>query len=130
MINKLIIAGGRNYKFTDSDIQKLDDLLPIGEVVSGGAKGADREGELWAKSHGIDIKQFLPDWKAYGKAAGPMRNFDMAEYATAVALFPGGRGTDSMCREAKQAGIDIFDFRDNNDRRLFPTSKRPQRRNA
>jgi predicted Rossmann-fold nucleotide-binding protein len=34
----------------------------------------------------------------------------MAEYAEAVVLFPGGRGTASMRREAEKAGIQIYDF--------------------
>jgi predicted Rossmann-fold nucleotide-binding protein len=34
----------------------------------------------------------------------------MAEYADAVALFPGGRGTASMRKEAEKAGIEVYDF--------------------
>jgi len=33
-----------------------------------------------------------------------------AEYADAVATFPGGRGTDSIYGEAKKVGITIYDF--------------------
>ena len=35
----------------------------------------------------------------------------MAQYADAVALFPGGIGTKSMYNEAVAAGIVIYDFR-------------------
>jgi predicted Rossmann-fold nucleotide-binding protein len=35
----------------------------------------------------------------------------MAEYADAVALFPGGRGTENMASEAAKAGLKVFDFR-------------------
>jgi hypothetical protein len=45
---KLIIAGGRDYKFTKSDLEKLDSIEGITEVVSGGARGADKCGEIWA----------------------------------------------------------------------------------
>ncbi len=107
---KLIIAGGRNYRLTSMDIAMLD-LLKITEVVSGGATGADASGESYAGSRGYPVKRFPADWKAHGKAAGPIRNRQMAEYADGVALFPGGRGTESMHREAKRAGIDIYDFR-------------------
>jgi len=108
---KMIIAGGRDYRFTDHDRAWLDSL-PIGEVVSGGASGSDAEGEEWARSRGIPIRVFNADWNTYGRAAGPIRNRDMAQYADAVALFPGGRGTASMKREALAAGIRIFEFGD------------------
>jgi predicted Rossmann-fold nucleotide-binding protein len=35
----------------------------------------------------------------------------MAQYADAVVLFPGGKGTQSMFDEATKAGIVIFDWR-------------------
>lgn len=41
---KLIIAGGRSYRFTMDDLARLHDLRMtrnITEVVSGGASGAD-----------------------------------------------------------------------------------------
>jgi hypothetical protein len=102
-----IIAGGRDYNLTLSDEAWLD-TLPIREVVSGGASGADAGGEAWAKKRGIPIKRFPADWKTHGRAAGPIRNRQMAEYADAVVLFPGGRGTDSMRREAERQELRIF----------------------
>jgi len=107
---KLIIAGGRNYRLSEEDRQELD-RIPISEVVSGGASGADADGELYAKDHCLPVTRFPADWRTHGKAAGPIRNRQMAEYADGVALFPGGRGTASMFAEAKKAGIEIFDFR-------------------
>ena len=109
---KLIIAGGRDYKMTFEDWQKLDEI-DITEVVSGGASGADAEGERYAKNKAIPVSRFPADWKAHGKAAGPIRNRQMAKYADAVVLFPGGRGTASMRKEAIMAGIKIYDLRNN-----------------
>lgn len=126
---KLIIAGGRDYQFTQSDFDLLDGLRlkhPVEEVVSGGATGADSGGEDWAKSREIPVKGFPADWKTYGKAAGPMRNQAMASYADAVALFPGGKGTASMYRIAKATGIEIYDFRNTADTRV--NRQRPQPR--
>ena len=108
---KLIIAGGRNYRFTPSDWSRLDALLGlVAEVVSGAATGADQAGERWAERHGIPVKRFPADWGKHDRAAGPIRNVAMARYADAVALFPGGRGTASMRRVAEKAGITIYDF--------------------
>ncbi len=109
---KLIIAGGRKYRLTENDRSyKLGSIAGITEVVSGAASGADRDGEQWAKERGIPIKKFPADWDSLGRAAGPIRNGAMAEYADAVALFPGGDGTDDMYRKADKAGLKIFDWR-------------------
>lgn len=107
---KLIIAGGRDYKLTSKDFERLN-AIQISEVVSGGCDGADRDGECYAYALGLPLKQFLADWKNNGRAAGPLRNRQMAEYADAVALFPGGKGTFSMYQEAQRAGIKIYDYR-------------------
>lgn len=112
---KLIIAGGRDFKFGDNEIATLDNIWfyeKVTEVVSGGAPGADACGEKWADNNAIPVTRFDADWGKHGRAAGPIRNAEMAKYADAVALFPGGRGTDSMYNEAVKAGIQIFDFRE------------------
>lgn len=111
---KLIIAGGRDYELDAMDFWRLEQLLPVvKEVVSGCARGADKCGEVWAEVNHIPIRRFPADWGRFGKSAGFKRNIEMAKYADAVALFPGGRGTAHMFRIAGQYGLRIFDFRDN-----------------
>lgn len=110
---KLIIAGGRDYDFNVHDYNHLDALQRehhFTEVVSGGATGADSDGESWAHHWKLPVKRFPADWALHGKKAGPLRNAEMAAYADAVALFPGGKGTESMRREDEKAGIKVFDF--------------------
>lgn len=114
VIERLIIAGGRDYELTPADYFRLVSLGDVREVVSGGATGADACGEAWANSRCIPIHREPVEpweWDRYGRRAGPMRNARMAAYATAVVLFPGGRGTSSMYREARRAGLVIFDWR-------------------
>ncbi len=109
---KTIIAGGRDFKPTEAHFRYLDDCrdaLPITEVVSGGAKGADEFGEAWAASRGVPVERFPADWAAYGKAAGPMRNAEMAAYADALIAFPGGRGTASMINLARIGGLHVVE---------------------
>lgn len=111
---KLIIAGGRDYIFKPDDPLKLDllhDEIKITEVVSGGARGADTRGEEWASSLDIPIKRFPAEWNKYGMRAGFMRNAEMAQYADAVVLFPGGKGTDHMYNVAKSYKLKIYDWR-------------------
>ena len=111
MGRKLIIAGGRNYSLTLDDESRLDSIGDVELVISGGATGVDRGGEGWAASRQIPLQVVEADWAAHGRAAGPIRNREMASIATAVALFPGGRGTESMFNEATKASLEIFDFR-------------------
>lgn len=109
VIERLIIAGGRDYFFDAEDVEWLESLGSVKEVVCGGAPGADQEGADLARRSGIPVKEFFADWKTHKLAAGPIRNREMAQYATALALFPGGRGSASMKKEAIKAGIDIYE---------------------
>lgn len=109
---RLIISGGRNYKFTNADITLLDNMRDkITEIITGGAKGADTEGLIYAEVHSIPVKVFMAVWSKFGRSAGHIRNRDMAIYADAVVLFPGGRGTESMYQFAVTQGLVIFDYR-------------------
>ena len=108
---KLIISGGRGYQLTENDIERLNAIDGVTEVLTGGFRGADATGESWANEAGIPVKRFLPDWKFYGTAAGQFRKMRIAEFADAVVLFPGGKGTASMKREAEKVGIKVYDWR-------------------
>jgi len=113
---KVIIAGGRDYQCHLDDVLMLHDLHldnNFTEIVSGAASGADREGEIFACDICIPVKRFPADWETHGKAAGPIRNKQMAQYADAVILFPGGKGTASMRKLAKEYGLKILYDADN-----------------
>lgn len=110
---KLIIAGGRSYKLGPKEFARLDSEFrgKISQVFSGGATGIDASGEFWAKCWGIPVRVIKPNWKKWGKAAGPIRNKAMAKLAGAVVLFQGGNGTKSMFQEAKKQNLKIYDWR-------------------
>ena len=109
---KLIISGGRKYKFTNEDIDLLHSIRHnITEIVHGGAAGADTEAGMYAQVYNIPCKVFKADWNRFGKSAGHLRNRDMAVYADAVLLFPGGRGTQSMHDIAVEYNLTILDYR-------------------
>lgn len=121
---KIIIAGGRDYKFTKEDVSFLEDLFfnseySITEVVSGGANGADREGEKFAEDCDIPLRIFTANWDKYKNAAGPIRNQKMADYADGVILFPGGKGTKDMYERAYHRNLLIWDVR-KGERSLIP----------
>jgi hypothetical protein len=52
----------------------------------------------------------LPDWESFGKAAGPIRNEEMADNAEALlAIWDGSsRGTISMIELARKKGLRVF----------------------
>ncbi len=96
---KVIIAGSRDGFVARNVFEAIEESkFKITEVISGGARGVDRDGEYWARLNNIPIKQFIPDWERSGKAAGLLRNLDMAEYADAlVAVWDGkSKGTKHM----------------------------------
>lgn len=108
---KVIIAGGRdfnNYNLLKSEILKLFDITKI-EVVSGGARGADRLGEQLAKEYKLPLNIFPAEWNVFGKSAGYIRNVKMAEYATHLVAFWDGysRGTEHMINIANEKGLTI-----------------------
>ena len=110
---KTIIAGGRDMRMTVDRLNCFinDSGFGISEVVCGMAKGIDETGRYWGESARVPVKQFPADWDAHGKAAGPIRNKQMAEYADALILIWDGksRGSASMLRLAKDAGLKIHE---------------------
>lgn len=98
---KLIIAGSRGILVPLQVIQAIvdtEDLNPK-EIVSGECTDSpDQSGEEWASFAEISVKGFPADWNTHGKAAGPIRNKQMAEYGEALIAFWDGksRGTKNM----------------------------------
>lgn len=109
---KLIIAGGRDFADYELLTAKIEELIvgePHVEIVSGGARGADRLGEFFAIDHDLPIKRFPADWDRYGKAAGFKRNSEMADYADHCICFWDGKskGTGHMINLAKSKGLKL-----------------------
>lgn len=118
---RVIIAGSRefpipfNLVFVTSAVEDALACLGIStydniEIVSGTARGADRMGEEWANLYGVNVKQFPADWDKHGKAAGPIRNAEMAEYGDVLIAFWDGesRGTKGMIDLAKKKGLKVI----------------------
>jgi len=109
---RVMIAGSRtfnDYKLLattcDHMLQNHSDV----EIVSGGAHGADKLGELYAEERGYEFRQFLPNWGRDGNAAGYMRNKLMVLYSDALIAFHDGesKGTGHTIDLAKGRGLKV-----------------------
>jgi len=106
--HRLIIAGSRGLSISDEEIS--DAVFTMGihvtEVVSGLAPGPDSDGKRWAERWGIPVTEFPANWKKYGKAAGPLRNKQMADYGDYLLAFWDGesRGTADMIQRMNLLG--------------------------
>lgn len=110
---KLIIAGCRDmtdWGVVHEGITRSGFGPKVTEVVSGGAQGVDYIGEGLAEKSGLPVKRFNADWKKHGKAAGPIRNRQMAEYGDALlAIWDGeSRGTKNMIEEMERLGKPVY----------------------
>jgi hypothetical protein len=123
---KVCVFGTRD--FTDFRLlcRKLDKYTVMFDdvvVISGGNKtkigygkyaGADYLGETWAflPHNRYTVLRFHPDWDTYGKAAGPIRNEEMALYTgphgLAVGFWDGkSPGTRSMIELCRKHGVPL-----------------------
>lgn len=109
---KVIVAGSLTFEDYQLLKKTMDELVNGHDdvtVLSGTADGADKLGEQWAFSRCYTVRRFHPDWKRYGKAAGPIRNHLMVmEADTLVAFWDGkSRGTASIIRLARSNGLTV-----------------------
>lgn len=110
---RVIIAGGRDFnnyellKKTTNEFLSNFDEEPC--IVCGRARGADTLGEKFAREYGYKIRYFPADWNTYGKAAGFIRNTEMADNADALIAFWDGKssGTKHMIETAQRKHIDV-----------------------
>jgi hypothetical protein len=108
---KLIIAGSRTLHPSPVLIKEMMGyygLLNVTEYVCGGANGVDASGRKHQEFEMLScqaanvkppkLKLFPADWVKHGRAAGPIRNMEMAAYADALLLIWDGqsRGSANM----------------------------------
>lgn len=116
---RIIIAGGRDFSNYSLLKQSVDTIVKNFHnenltIISGTARGADTLGEQYAEEQHLSIRRFPADWDTYGKNAGPIRNAQMATYASEgakgilIAFWDGkSKGTKNMINEASNKGLII-----------------------
>lgn len=126
----VVVSGGRDYKNESYVIEQLDAFhksMGIRLLVHGACypkanrvtralprESLDYLAGLWASNNGVDQKPFPADWNTHGRAAGPIRNKEMLEWAGSQYVkgsnlvifmaFPGGKGTNGCFNEAYKLG--------------------------
>ena len=108
---RTIIAGSRGvikYRHLVAAMSSVPFMPTV--IISGTARGADRLGEKYARKNKITLEKYPAEWNKHGKAAGMIRNREMASVADAlVALWDGkSRGTLNMIKTAKDFGLVVF----------------------
>ena len=117
-----IIAGGRDFDdffsadefikkiFKEKGIVKKRDVV----IISGGARGADKIAEDFSKKYELKNIIMNANWDLNGKAAGHIRNKEMAskslefEERTLIAFWDGkSKGTKNMIENANKMKIDV-----------------------
>ena len=99
----------------------MDDLIYLtmskfitrsNEIVSGGCPtGVDASAKNYASNKCMGYKEFPADWNKNGKAAGPIRNKQIAEYSDCLLLIWDGesKGSLSMKNEMLKLGKPVYE---------------------
>ncbi|AWH15522.1 hypothetical protein [Pseudomonas phage 98PfluR60PP] len=112
---KLIVAGGRDFTDVDRIVQEVYGLM-VNElkdfeiiIVQGEARGADKSAKLAAQRLKLNCESYPADWDTHGKAAGPIRNRQMAEIADGLLAFWDGesKGTANMIQVMRTHGKNV-----------------------
>lgn len=102
----IVIAGTRNISNASDAVSGAFFRSPWGnrhrvKIISGGGGNIDMAAEQFALQMRFPFQVFPADWEKHGKAAGPIRNRQMAEAAdVGIVVWDGqSRGTLNMVTE-------------------------------
>ena len=114
---RVLVCGGRIYNDRTAMWAWLDAYHAankIDVIIHGAAQGADRLAGLWAVARGVNEIKFPAEWVKYEEAAGPIRNQQMIDEGRVdtVVAFKGGKGTASMVKLARDAGLKILEVKE------------------
>lgn len=112
---RVLVCGGRKYEFgakVFAELNAAEEYYGDIIVIQGGATGADAFAKQWAASKGVCCIEVPAAWEAYDKRAGAIRNGWMLKFVLPhiVMAFPGGNGTNDMCKQASTAGVPVYRF--------------------
>ena len=106
----LVVAGTRtntNYALLKRHLRIYKQQIPNLKIVTGCARGTDALARRYAQENNLRLQVYKAEWNKYGRAAGPIRNKEMAATADCALLFwdNKSRGTKSMITELRKIGV-------------------------
>ena len=112
---RVIIAGSRSFNdyvlLREQCLSILQEKMRTHRViiVSGHARGADSLGERFANEFRLPFELHPAKWRLLGKAAGMVRNAEMAKCSDALIAFWDGEssGTRHMINFARKRGLEV-----------------------
>ena len=108
---KVIVAGSRDVRDFDAVSKAIKDSgFEVTLIIHEGARGVDTLAEKWAVKNDIPFEKYPADWDQYNKAAGHIRNSQMAAAGEALVAIrkDGSRGTTNMIEQAKKKGLPVY----------------------
>lgn len=115
---RVMVTGSRDLPDDGLVASALSAATREGDTVVHGdcPTGADAQADAWARAHARLVEPHPADWKAFGHAAGPMRNQAMVDSKPdlVLAFFTPGRehsrsrGTSMTVRMAHVAGLPVI----------------------
>lgn len=90
-------------------LEARDVTIVHGACPTGADQLAGQVADLWHWKQ----EPYEANWKAHGKAAGPIRNTAMVQAGADVCLtfaLPGSKGTLDCAKKARAAGIRVLDY--------------------
>lgn len=101
---RVAIVGSRGFHKLRDVADYVNGLPQEVIIVSGGAAGVDSTAERTAREREMKVLIFRPNWKEFGRAAGPMRNREIVQSSEAVVAFWDGKslGTRNTIELAKR----------------------------
>lgn len=106
---RVAVVGSRTFGDYKLMCEVLDNMN-ISEIVSGGARGADKLAERYASERGLSTRVFKANWKKHGIRAGYIRNHDIINNCDVVVAFWDGKskGTKHSIDLADKVGKDVY----------------------
>lgn len=119
---KLVVSGSRHINDYNLFYQALGESGFLSTkrgvecIIQGGAHGVDGLAKRWADENEVPVVTIEADWNEHGKAAGPIRNSEMVQYAIEngepaglLAIWDGySRGTWDCIKKAQAKGLIIY----------------------
>lgn len=117
---KILVVGSRTFNQYELMVRTLDKVILEStgiardgnnnhiEIISGGAHGADKMSEVYAKQINCKMTIFPADWRKHGRSAGFTRNKEMVEYGPDLCVafrVSGSLGTSHTIKLCREKGI-------------------------